>query len=482
MGFFSKIKEFFSNMFLDKNDIKRVTGIPPQISGGMLAEIETWRNIYGNNPPWKQDQDLDKVTGFAKTVCRDIATKATVEAEIVTGNDEIDSYLKKTLSDGLTDKIERVLALGSAVVRPYYDVNKRVIAVSWYPADRVIPLQWEGENLVSVALLDFVTINENDTKTFIKVESHVWNGVSVDTITTKAYRWEGGKIANEVPLETVKEWEGITPEPVIVEGLKKPLFTYVKTPIANNIDGSSIGVSLFANCIDYLEELDKNFSSMAWERWAGDTRVYVADSMIPQRKTTDGKFIDDITALDKKLYRKMEGSFESGNKLFEVVTPSLRFESYINECNSIISMACKSMALDAKAFLVDRQGNPVTAEQILSEKNETYTTILALQEKMIIPALRGVLDNIRVLQILYSINPKLPENDKDISISFGDSVMTDEQTEKKMAMDEVTRGVRSKLSYLMEYRNMTEEEARKELEEIKADTPVIDYFGTGEGD
>lgn len=221
---------------------------------------------------------------------------------------------------------------------------------------------------------------------------------------------------------------------------------------------------------------------MAWERWAGDTRVYVADSMIPQRKTTDGKFIDDITALDKKLYRKMEGSFESGNKLFEVVTPSLRFESYINECNSIISMACKSMALDAKAFLVDRQGNPVTAEQILSEKNETYTTILALQEKMIIPALRGVLDNIRVLQILYSINPKLPENDKDISISFGDSVMTDEQTEKKMAMDEVTRGVRSKLSYLMEYRNMTEEEARKELEEIKADTPVIDYFGTGEGD
>ena len=202
--------------------------------------------------------------------------------------------------------------------------------------------------------------------------------------------------------------------------------------------------------------------------------------MIPQKKNEDGQFVDDLSEVDRRLFKKMEGDINS-ERLFEVVTPSLRFEQYVSEADSIIALACKNMALDAKAFLVDRQGNPVTAEQILSEKNETYTTILNLQNNMLIPALYHVLDNIRAMEILYNVTPRLPERNDDISVTFGDSVMLDENTEKKMAIEEVTKGVRSKLSYLMDYRGMTEEEATIELERIKADTPIVDYFGQGEG-
>ena len=478
MGLFSRIKEFFRNMFINKDDIKRVTGINPQIGTGMLAEIELWRDIYSNTPPWKEREKFDKTTGFAKTVCRDIAAKTTVEAQIATGNDEVDASLKPFL-DGLTDKVEKTLALGASIARPYYDADKRHIAVTWYPADRIVPLAWQGEVLVSVALLDFVTLVEQEGKTYVKVETHVWSN-GTETITSKAYQWTSNSFGSEVPLDTVIEWSMITPEPIIINGLKHPLFTYMKTPIANNIDGSYIGLSLFANAIDQLEELDKNFSAMCWERWAGESRVYVSDSMIPQKKNEDGQFVDDLSEVDRRLFKKMEGDINS-ERLFEVVTPSLRFEQYVSEADSIIALACKNMALDAKAFLVDRQGNPVTAEQILSEKNETYTTILNLQNNMLIPALYHVLDNIRAMEILYNVTPRLPERNDDISVTFGDSVMLDENTEKKMAIEEVTKGVRSKLSYLMDYRGMTEEEATIELERIKADTPIVDYFGQGEG-
>ena len=33
----------------------------------------------------------------------------------------------------------------------------------------------------------------------------------------------------------------------------------------------------------------------------------------------------------------------------------------------------------------------------------------------------------------------------------------------------------------MQYRNMSEEDALKELERIKAETPVVDYFGESAG-
>ncbi len=478
MGFFSKLKEFFGNMF-SREDIKKVTGVPPQIASGMVSEIELWRDIYSNTPPWKKDPEFDKCTGFAKTVCSDIARKTTVESNISTGNEEVDKTLQPFLSS-LTDKVEKTLALGGSVVRPFFDDNKRIIETTWYPADRLVPLAWEGETLVSVALLDYVKVAEMEGKTYVKVESHIWNQ-NTETITSKAFQYQSGTFGAEVPLSVVKEWENITPEPIVIENLKHPLFTYVRTPIANNIDGSFVGVSLFSNAVDQIEELDKNFSSMVWERRAGDSKVFLSDSMIPQRKTSDGRYVDDLSVFDRKLYKKLEGGIEQGNALFETVSPTLRFEQYVKEADSIISLACKNMSLDAKAFLVDRQGNPVTAEQILSEKNETYTTILALQEKMLIPAIYHLLDNIRALQTLYSVSPKLPENNEDIAITFGDSVMIDEQTEKKTAMEEVTRGVRSKLSYLMEYRNLSEEEAIKELERIKADTPTIDYFGNEAG-
>lgn len=479
MNFFTRIKEFFRTMFVNRDEIKKITGVPPQISSGMIDQIELWRDIYAGTPPWKKDDQFDKTMGFAKTVCRDIATKATVEATIETGNEELNAAFQPFM-DNLTDKVEKTLALGASVARPFYDAEKKTVAVTWYPADRVVPLAWQGETLVSVALLDFVTLAEQEGKTFVKVESHIWQN-RTETITSTAHRWESGSIGAQVSLETVAEWAQITPEPIVITNLNHPLFTYMKTPIANNIDGSYIGLSLYANAIDQLEELDKNFSAMAWERWAGESRVFVSDSMIPQKRDSSGKFVDDLDAFDKKLYKKLEGGIEQGNQLFEVTTPALRFDQYVSEANSLIAMACKNMALDAKAFLVDRQGNPVTAEQILSEKNETYTTILSLQRNMILPALYHMLDNVRAMEKLYSVSPRLPEKNDDIALTFGDSVMLDENTEKKMAMDEVNRGVRSKLSYLMDYRGMTEEEAQKELELIRAETPTVDFFGQGEG-
>lgn len=478
MGFFGRIKEWFMGLF-KKEDYRRLTSIQPQIGDGMMEMINTWRDVYAGTPPWLDDDNCKETIGFAQTVCSDIASKAVCEVVASTGNDDTDAVLSDLIA-GLRGEVEEMLAKGAVVARPYYDPSGNKVRVAWYPADRVVPLTWEAGRLMSACLLDFSRgdTQANANVTYCKVEAHVWSA-GKDTITVKAFIWNGNALGNEVPLSTISAWADIETGPVEVNNLEGPLFSYIKTPIKNYIDGTPVGVSIFASALPILEEMDKIWNDATWEREAGRAKAFIDESMIPQ-KIIDGKPVDQIDVFGKKYFKKLYGGIE-GNKLFEVHNPSMRMSQYQEYMDKQTVLACKKMHLDAKAFTVDVQGSPVTAQQILTEKNDTYTTILDLQNNTLLPALKDIYRISSDIQYLYGVREGVIPAVDDITITFGDSVMTDEETEKKNAQTECQIGLRSKMSYLMQYRGMSEEEALKELEAIKAERPVVDYFGSGEG-
>lgn len=463
-----------------KEDYRRLTNIQPQIGDGMMDMINTWRDVYAGTPPWLDDDNCRETIGFAQTVCSDIASKAVCEVVASTGNDDTDAVLSDLIA-GLRGEVEEMLAKGAVVARPYYDPSANKVRVAWYPADRVVPLVWEAGRLMSVCLLDFSRgdTQANANTTYCKVEAHVWSA-GKDTITVKAFIWNGNALGNEVPLSTISAWADIETGPVEVNNLEGPLFSYIKTPIKNYIDGTPIGVSIFASALPILEEMDKIWNDATWEREAGRAKAFVDESMIPQ-KIIDGVVVDDIDVFSKKYFKTLYASGTDGNKLFEVHNPTMRMSQYQEYMDKQTVLACKKMHLDAKAFTVDVQGSPVTAQQILTEKNDTYTTILDLQNNTLLPALKDIYRISSDIQYLYGVREGVIPAVDDITITFGDSVMTDEETEKKNAQTECQIGLRSKMSYLMQYRGMSEEEALKELEAIKAERPVVDYFGSGEG-
>ena len=470
-------------LFGDEQTIKRATGLVPALSTDMMRLIEAWRDIYSGHPSWLRDETWDKTTSFAKVVCQDIAGKACNEFEISTEDETLNAEIMRTISAVLPEKVEAALALGAIAPRPYFDTETKSIAVDWYTADRIIPIAWDAGELISAILLDYAYVDKEHT--YIKLETHQLKHVvtekeeteNIYTITSKAYRYDGGTLGQEVTLSTVPQWANITTE-VTIRNLEHPLFVYMKTPVANNFDLSPVGISFFANAIDQLEELDETFSSMAWEREATKAKAFVDESMIPM-KNVDGKIVEDLSAFDRRYYRKLAGR-ETSTDLFEVSTPEPRLSAYKDHMQAVISYACTIMQLSSNSYTTDAGGLPTTAKQVLSEDKRTYNTVLGIQNKMIVPGLKALLGAIRALQTLYKISPVLPEDD-DITIKFGDSVMIDEETERQLALTEVEKGVRSKLSYLIEYRGLSEEEAEKELEAINAEAPTYDYFGTGEG-
>ena len=469
-------------LFGDEYTIRRATGLVPALSTDMMELISAWRDIYSGNPAWAREKDWDKITNFAKVVCQDIAGKACNEFEISTGDDELDAAILHTISAVLPDKVEAALALGAVVPRPYCDPATGSIAIDWYTADRVIPVAWDSGELISAILIDYARIDRDHN--YIRIETHqlkrgAASGENVYTITTKAFTYNGAALGNEVPLSAVPQWADITPE-VTINSLEHPLFVYMKTPFTNNLDMSPVGISFFANATDQLEEIDKTFSTMTWEREATKAKTFVDESMIPQRYDSDGNLVDDLSAFDRKYYKKLAGR-ETAENLLEVSTPTPRLASYKDHMHAVLSYACTIMQLSSNSYTTDATGMPTTAKQVLSEDKRTYNTVLGIQNKMIIPALHSLLASIRALQTLYGVSPRLPDNDDDITIKFGDSIMIDEETERQQALSEVRDKVRSKLSYLMEYRGLSEEEARKELEEISSEEPSYDFFGNGEG-
>ena len=76
------------------------------------------------------------------------------------------------------------------------------------------------------------------------------------------------------------------------------------------------------------------------------------------------------------------------------------------------------------------------------------------------------------MQILYDIDEF---GEEELEVSFGDSILTDEDSVRDNAQKEVVSGLRSKLSYLMEYRGLTEEEARKEIDQMKEESNLSSF-------
>ena len=477
MGLFQAIKNWFSNTQQNAALAKKF-GLIYQIDEDIPALIEQWRNLYMG----VDCKEGVEPSGLSAMISKDLATKACSELAIagVSGNAELEDLgiFDDEMLLAIRQQTEYALAMGFVVMRPYV-VDGRVL-YSWYTADRVLPTAWNGRDLTECMLLDYVTRTEGgSTVIYTKVEAHGYDRADgkyhIKTKLFKNYSYNnatGDYTGQEVPLTAIEEWAEISPDVVIENPIAKT-FCYMGTPVANNKAlNVPIGVSIFKDAVPFLKEFDEAFTSAKWENWAGRAKLFLADSMIPKKQynaVNNGKrvVVDDVNALEQKYYRKMET--ESTENLIEPYNPALRFDSYSNYMNQILHMVCTLAGLDAGQYVFNEHSQAVTAREIVSKQQKTYHTIVDIQRYMIKPMVDQIVATVRQLELLYSL-PAIPEN-IELSIDFGDSILTDEETEKQTAQIEVQTGLRSKLSYLMDYRGLTEEEAMAELERIKADQP-----------
>lgn len=478
-GLYSKAKGWIMSL-LPVQDIFKQMGVKPQFSASMPTLIESWRNAYQGHPEWLNSNN-DKSLGFPSVVCWDIAKKAIGELKISAslptpeGKEDAEhpftsEVIKHHVKPFLRSQVEYALAMGGVVARPWYDQDAKKVRVGWYTADMALPTAWDGRRLTGVVLIDRIIRTDSNIKTVLTKLESIQPATGGWLITTKLYKSTvEGQLGKEVPLSTVPQWADISPEVPILGDICP--FSYMATPWANSRDfNNPQGTSLFRDAMDNLPELDRAYTTLCWEVESGKAAVFVDDSMI-EVDPTDPKR-DLLNPLEKRLYRKL--SSVEGKDLLEPYNPALRIDQLNAALKTQLSIACMACHLDAGAYVYDQAAQAVTATEVRTKSQQTYGTIVDIQDQMIKPFVSQLVDNIRAVQQLYETEA-IPDEVM-LGFDFGDSILTDEQSDRTNAQSEVTVGLRSKISYLMEYRGMTEQQALAEIERIKGETPVVNPF------
>ena len=181
------------------------------------------------------------------------------------------------VKERLNENLEVGNAVGGLVFKPYVKDNK--IYVDLVKGSCFYPTDFDNSGNITGGI--FVSQLTKGDNIYTRLEYHKFYEKAVESdinyiIKNVAYKSnDNSTLGTKIKLSDVQEWENIQEETAI-RYIEKPLFSYYKPPIANNIDPESpVGVSVYARAINLIKEADRQFGRIIWEYEASEKAVYV---------------------------------------------------------------------------------------------------------------------------------------------------------------------------------------------------------------
>lgn len=422
---------------------------------------------------------------IARTAAKKIASLVYNEqAEITADDDTLNDFLNDMLGNDRFNKnferyLESALALGGLAMRPYVDGDK--IRVAFIQAPVFLPLQSNTQDVSSATILTKTIKTENRKNVYYTlVEFHEWvtptgqevgstKDKSLYRITNELYKsTSDSQLGERVNLsELYPDLQPVTP----IQGLSRPLFTYLKTPGMNNKDiNSPLGLSIFDNAKTTIDFINRTYDEFMWEIKMGQRRVIVPEQMT-QLKVQDNQ--GNITFkrrfdVEQNVYMQVgAGNMDSGG-IVDLTTP-IRSSDYISAISEGLKLFEMQIGVSSGMFTFDGQGVK-TATEIVSENSDTYqmrNSIVALVEQSIKELCVSMCELGKVVGLYKGTIPELD----DISVNLDDGVFTDRHAELDYWMKMVAAGFATQKRGIAKTLNITEDEAEKELAEINGELP-----------
>lgn len=349
--------------------------------------------------------------------------------------------------------IEKVAALGTGVTVEYKDENNKTI-IDYIDGDVVIPYKFTNGYISGLITVSRFTEEKGNKKIYYThITYHEYfdgKYLKLNEVYKSNTETALGKQLNFNEIfPTVKESE------IIIT--KNPYFQVWKLPITNNFDtGSPMGISILANKIDRYKSIDTKYDSFYNEFILGKKRIVVDQSAMKGQMTTDEngnqRFVQYFDKNDK-VYQAINAEMKEPVKEIDF---KIRHQEHIDSINADLKWLSEDLGLGANWYKFD--GTSVrTATEVISENSKAFRT----KKHYEITINDCVYDLVRAVCELEGIKTN------SITITPDDSIIEDKNTEMTRAQLEVTQGLRSKKSYLMEFKGMSEEEAEEELAKIQ---------------
>lgn len=443
------IKGAINKMF-NTTDIAKDFNIDISTSDEMLSAIEKWSNIYNSRAPWLNEEV--KSLHVAKTICEKVAKAVTIELKTKVDDKEIDKVYQRFIKN-IRINTEYALGKGGIFFKPFFTNGK--IKISCIQADKFIPVKFDSTGELLGAIFIDQIIKGKDVYT--RLEYQELNDTTL-VIKNKAYKTtihNSNILGTQISLLLVPEWANIQEE-IQINNVNRLLGGYFKIPIANPIDNTSpVGVAIFANAINTLEEIDKQFSRTLWEYEGSELAIDVDETAF--KKDQNG---NDLLPKGKgRLYRKLDFGDESK---WNVFSPEIRDTALFNGLNELLRQ-CESQCGLAFGTISKIENVEKTATEIKSSKQDYYVTVSDVQGALQ-TALEDLVYSIDILMSLYGIKHKIGAN---VSFDWDDSILVDSEKKQSQALIEKNAGLIDDIEYFVQTRDYSEEEATEYVKKMR---------------
>lgn len=347
--------------------------------------------------------------------------------------------------------LEKSFGIGTGVLIEYKDRNDKTI-IDYVLGDVVIPYKYTNSYIKGLITVSRFIEEKKKKIYYTHIAYHEYeNGVyrKLNELYKSTTETELGKEINfREKFPNVKESEEIK--------TSTPRFQIIKPNLANNFDiESPMGISIFANSIDRFKAIDTKYDSFCNEFELGKKRILVDQTTMKGQITVDEegnqRFIQYFDANDKA-YVAINGM--EGQPVKEIDF-SLRTQEHIDSINAELNWLSSNVGLGSNFYKFNGTSTK-TATEVISENSDAFRTKVHYD----IIVNDAVYDLVKVICEMEGIKTNK------ITIVSDDSIIEDKNTEQLRAQQEVSQGLRSKKSYLMDIKGMSEQDAEEELKKI----------------
>ena len=475
--------------------------------------IFPWKLLYrGFYKPWHlipaptiKDPDAKREVyrmNAAKAVCAELASlvwgeecdvNVSIDGRESTDEnpDPLNCFVHKVFSENafsekMQELIEQALALGGAAVKVWHEErhdsegnvvpDTGVIRLGYSMADQFVPTAWDNAKITDGV---FISRKAKGGYYYTRLEWHKWDGLTY-TVTNELYRSEMQRGAEadsqdilgvRWPLADVYPY--LEAETVIPVG--ESLFSYFRTPIANNVDDNSpLGVSMYANALETLHALDICYDSFVREFRLGKKRIIVPAQLISTVVDPDTGAVRRYFNPGDEVYEALSTNSPEDLKITDT-SVELRVEEHIAALNAFLSILCLQVGFSSSTFSFDEHGGMKTATEVVSENSKTFKTIRTVQNQLR-PMLEHLVRNIIDVAVLYGTEfegqsvESLAANGYHVNVVFDDGVTQDRQTNINEGVMLVGAGLLSKYTFMTDAKygqGLTPEQAEAELARIR---------------
>ena len=433
MGLIDFLKGVWRRMFPLEN-IRQALNLRLAITAEMQKAIGVWQNCYVGKAPWLDENVIS--LRLEQAITREFANITLNEMTASVSNDKLQKIFE-TATEDLNSELQSGLATGAMVIKPLGGDK-----VQYISANAFVPIEFDTRHrLVKVIFPEFKKIGDNY---YTRLEYHSLDTEKGLTITNTAYvSASEGQLGREIPLAAVDEWANL-PTSVTYPAMRRPAFGYFRTPIKNTIDGSSCGMSVYANDINLIRKIDTQFGRLDWEFESGERAIHVDAAAFKK---------DGTAKLNKRLYKAVDVDL-GDEELFKDFSPTLRQSDITDGLNTYLRRLEFSVGL-AYGDLSNPETVAKTATEIKSAKDRKYNTVSAIQKQ-----LKYCLDDLVYALAFYN---SLTTSGYTFVCDFKDSILTDEQTERTQDIQDLSLGIMRPDEYRMKWYGEDEKTAKKNL-------------------